>query len=159
MCGALPLPLERFFPMPACCLGLGEAETRSLPTILVRTKLRSLDHNNKVVCSLVPIRYISEKTGTKSVPLSTFLLRSTRMKRKIPTLLLLTDHPFARSVALFFVMQKMKKWNTLPASMFPEGYNLGLFKAKVIRHLHFRETYNIIEHSVNKNASCGGLAQ
>ena len=106
--------------------------------LLTQHKLQDLEHRRKVACLSVFYRiHFGEcsKALFELVEPSPFHHRTTRRRQNF--------HPFVVSIPKSrtsrfersFLIRTARVWNELPASIFPENYNLGTFKSRVNRLL------------------------
>ncbi|CAH2094022.1 unnamed protein product [Euphydryas editha] len=94
-------------------------------------QLQSLEHRRLVASLCVFYRLHFGECAQelhKLIPPAPFYHQTTRHGQGF--------HPYVVDIppTSFLIIRTAKEWNSLPASLFPDTYNLGIFKARVNRH-------------------------
>lgn len=104
---------------------------------LTTQRLQSLEHRRLVASLCVFYRLHFGECAQELhdlIPPAPFHHRTTRRGQRFhPYVVDIPAHRTSR-FASSFIMRTSKEWNSLPASLFPDTYDLGIFKARVNRH-------------------------
>ncbi|XP_045491040.1 uncharacterized protein LOC123690909 [Colias croceus] len=105
---------------------------------LIRSKLQSLDHRRQVACLSVFYKIHFGECAYELhhlIPPSPFFYRTSRRGMELHPFTVDIPHKRTQRYANSFFIRTAKEWNSLPSSVFPDHYNLQLFKSRVNRLL------------------------